>query len=106
MSDETEGRSGALSRRLLLQKTMASLGAAAMIATQTKSASAAIKISKAAVAYQDHPQGDKRCGKCLQFQAPDTCKMVDGPVSPQGFCRIFMPVRQAARPVQARLPTG
>ena len=106
MSDETEGRSGALSRRLLLQKTIASVGAAAIIGTQSKPASAAIKISKAAVAYQDHPQGDKHCGKCLQFQAPDGCKIVDGPVSPQGFCRIFIPARQAARPVQSAPTTG
>jgi hypothetical protein len=61
-----ECRNGALSRRLLLQKTMASVGAAAIIARQTKPASASIKISKTALAYQDHPQGDKRCGKCLQ----------------------------------------
>jgi hypothetical protein len=106
MSDETEGRSGTLSRRLLLQKTMASVGAVAIIVAQPKPTSAAIKISKAAVAYQDHPQDDKRCGKCLQFQVPDGCKMVDGPVSPQGFCRIFMPARQAARPMQTAPTTG
>jgi hypothetical protein len=27
--------------------------------------------------------------------------MVDGPVSSQGYCRIFMPARQAARPMPA-----
>jgi hypothetical protein len=106
MSHEMECRNGALSRRLLLHKTMVSVGAAAIIARQTTPASASIKISKTAVAYQDHPQGDKRCGKCLQFQAPDSCKMVDGPISDQGFCRIFMPVRQAARPTRTKAVTG
>jgi hypothetical protein len=48
-----------------------------------------------AVAYQDHPDGDKRCEKCAQFQAPDGCKMVEGAISPQGSCRIFMPLRQS-----------
>lgn len=101
MSNETEGCSAALSRRWLLQKAMGKAAAVAAIVAQAKPASATIKISKAAVAYQDHPEGDKRCGKCLQFQPPDSCKMVDGPVSAQGFCRIFMPIRQTARPIAA-----
>jgi hypothetical protein len=101
MSNDTEGRDCVLSRRLLLQSTVGTIGAAAMTAARTMPASATIKISKAAVAYQDHPQDDKRCGKCLQFQTPDSCKMVDGPVSSQGYCRIFMPARQAARPMPA-----
>jgi len=60
-----------------------------------KPATAAPKISKKAVAYQDHPDGDKQCGKCAQFQPPDACKMVEGPISPEGSCRIFVPVRQS-----------
>lgn len=99
MSHETEGHGGGLSRRLLLRRSVETLGASAAIAVYAKPASATIKISQTAVAYQDHPQGDKRCVKCLQFQPPSSCKMVDGPISPQGFCRIFMPLRQAARPV-------
>jgi hypothetical protein len=42
------------------------------------------------VNYQDHPDGDKRCDKCTQFQPPDACKVVDGSISPQGSCRIFI----------------
>jgi hypothetical protein len=103
MSNETEGCSDALSRRSLLQRAMGMMGAGAVIAAQAKPAAATIKISKAAVAYQDHPEGEKRCGKCLQFQAPDNCKMVDGPVSAQGFCRIFKPIKQTARPMAARV---
>jgi hypothetical protein len=101
MAKETEGHGGALSRRRLLQRT--ALGAAAVIAAQAKEAAAVIKISKAAVAYQDHPNGDRQCSKCAQFQPPGSCKMVDGAISPQGFCRIFTPLRQAAQPVQAAL---
>lgn len=99
MSKEGEGTGDTFSRRLLLLKGVGTLGAAAAVATRIQAASATIKISKGAVAYQDHPEGDKRCGKCLQFVAPDSCKMVNGPISPQGFCRIFMPLRQSARPV-------
>jgi len=101
MSNETEDCSAALSRRLLFQRIFGTVGAAAVVAAEAKPAAATIKISKAAVAYQDHPDGEKRCGKCLQFQPPQSCKMVDGPISPQGFCRIFIPVRQTARPMAA-----
>lgn len=99
MSDGAEGRGGALSRRVVLRQAVGLLGAAAAISAQAEPAAATIKISQAAVAYQDHPQGDKRCGKCLQFQPPGSCKMVDGAISPQGFCRIFAPLRQTARPL-------
>lgn len=104
--NETERRDCALSRRRLLQCAAGTIGGAAAIAVRTEPASAVLKISKAAVAYQDHPEDDKRCGKCLQFQAPDSCRMVDGQISPQGFCRIFMAARQATRPMHTAPPIG
>jgi hypothetical protein len=96
MSDEHQGRGSAWSRRALLQMTAPALGAVAAIVARAVPAQAVIKISQAAVAYQDHPEGDKRCGKCMQFQSPSSCKLVDGPISPNGFCRLFTPLRQAA----------
>ena len=99
MSDEAEGGGGALSRRALLRRATVTLATVAVISAQAEPAAATIKISQSAVAYQDHPQGDKRCGKCLQFQPPSTCRMVEGAISPEGFCRIFTPQRQAARPL-------
>lgn len=105
MSDETEGRCG-FSRRLLLQSAVVSIGAVAGIIESRQPANAAPKISKTAVGYQDHPEGDKHCGKCRQFVAPDSCKVVDGPVSSQGFCRIFMPLGQALQPLEAAPVTG
>lgn len=106
MADHPEGCNGALSRRLLLRSAVGTLGVAAAVAAQTKRASAVIKISKAAVAYQDHPEGDKHCAKCMQFMPPSSCKLVDGPISPQGFCRIFTPIKQASRPDQAAPAIG
>jgi hypothetical protein len=85
----------ALCRRALLQCALGAAGDMAIWCTPPNTATAAPKISKKAVAYQDHPDGDKRCEKCAQFQPPDACKMVEGPVSPQGSCRIFVPVRQS-----------
>jgi hypothetical protein len=87
MSDEPELASARLSRRSLLR---GAAGATGVLAATLNPALAQPKISKVAVNYQDHPDGDKRCDKCIQFQPPDACKMVDGPISPQGSCRIFM----------------
>jgi hypothetical protein len=87
------GRSVLLSRRRILQHAIGVAGGTAILGAAADAA-AAPKISKAAVAYQDHPDGAKRCDKCAQFQPPDGCKMVEGPISPQGSCRIFTPLRQ------------
>lgn len=82
-----------LCRRTFLQYAAAAPGATISVALNT--AIAAPKVSKQAVSYQDHPDGEKRCEKCAQFQPPDACKMVDGQISPQGSCRIFIPIRQS-----------
>jgi hypothetical protein len=87
MSGEPEHESARLSRRSLLR---GAVGATGVLAASLNPALAQPKISKVAVNYQDHPDGDKRCDKCIQFQPPDACKMVEGTISPQGSCRIFM----------------
>lgn len=89
MPDETAELRPRISRRALLSKATAASGAA-ILGLSMSAAQAQPKISKAAVAYQDHPQGDKRCEKCVQFQPPAACKLVDGAISPQGSCRIFL----------------
>jgi hypothetical protein len=78
-----------LGRRALLRRILVAAG----VSVLSDTAAAAPKISQKAVAYQDHPEGDKRCEKCAQFQPPNACKMVDGAINPQGYCRIFMPIR-------------
>ena len=97
MSGEPERDSALVSRRLLLQSAAAAAAAATMITASSNRGAAAVKISQKAVNYQDHPDGDKRCDKCAQFQPPSSCKMVDGTISPQGSCRIFMLIRQTLR---------
>ena len=87
--------SAPLCRRALLQYVACAAGGVAICCALPNPATAAPKISKKAVAYQDHPDGDKECAKCVQFQPPDACKMVEGPISPQGSCRIFVPARQS-----------
>jgi hypothetical protein len=95
MSYELSNWSAPCSRRCLLLGAVAAVTTAVVVGADPTSAIAVIKISEAAVAYQDHPNGEKQCSKCLQFQPPHSCKMVDGTISPQGYCRIFSPIHQA-----------
>lgn len=47
------------------------------------------KRSKADVEYQDFPHGVERCEICAPFLPPDQCRTVVGPVSRQGWCKIY-----------------
>jgi len=40
--------------------------------------------------YQDKPNGDQRCENCAQFVAPASCKVVDGAISPNGYCIVWV----------------
>jgi hypothetical protein len=62
-------------------------GAAAIIGTST--AAQAAKVSQKIVKYQDTPKGEQRCDNCVQFEAPSTCKTVDGTVAAQGWCIVY-----------------
>ncbi len=54
-------------------------------------ANAQAKIAPNLVQYQDKPKGDAECDKCLQFVAPGSCKVVDGKISPKGWCAAYAP---------------
>lgn len=45
------------------------------------------KMSKEGAQYQDKPQDGRKCADCTNFiAASKTCKVVEGEVSPQGWC--------------------
>jgi hypothetical protein len=56
----------------------------------TDSATKTKKVSKASVSYQAKPNGEKKCGSCANFIASsNTCKRVQGKVSPEGYCGLW-----------------
>jgi hypothetical protein len=61
--------------------------AAAVVGTSTPAQAA--KASQKIVKYQDTPKGDQRCENCVQFEAPSSCKTVDGTVAAQGWCMVY-----------------
>lgn len=75
-----------LSRRAIL-KGAALLASTTVIAGLLGSKEAlAQKASKASMQYQDKPNGDKQCSNCAQFVPANSCQIVEGIISPQGFC--------------------
>jgi hypothetical protein len=78
----------ALSRRAVLRAAVVWTGtvlAATMVPDRTTLAQSK-KVSKEAMKYQDKPNGDKQCSNCQHFQPPASCEIVEGTVSPQGYC--------------------
>jgi hypothetical protein len=103
--EEMRNWSAPLSRRCLLLAAGAAVGAATAVSNDPTTA-AELKISAAAVGYQDHPNGDKQCSECVHFLPPSSCKIVEGTISPHGYCRIFAPRQSAAAPRGASAFTG
>jgi hypothetical protein len=90
-----------LSRRSLLKSGSLAIGV--LIASGATSRTVADeetsevdKIKQTDAHYQRYPKGPQRCQICLQFAPPDKCKIVQGPIFPQGWCQFFA-ARENAR---------
>jgi len=80
-----------LSRRLLLQKAAVTVSSITVLGTIAESATAQDRSSQQAVGYQGEPNAGHRCGTCFQFQPPAACRIVNGRISPQGWCTRYFP---------------
>ncbi len=89
MTQARRGLSLKLSRRCLLRRAACAAGATAILGVGVNAAMAG-KMSQASVGYQPSPKGSQSCSNCRLFQAPNACRSVDGSVSPQGWCRIWL----------------
>jgi hypothetical protein len=84
------------SRRHIPLAALAAIGVATAVNSGSATAAEEMKISANAVGYQDHPKGDKQCSECVHFLPPSSCKIVEGTISPHGYCRIFARRQSAA----------
>jgi hypothetical protein len=80
-----------ISRRRVLTVAAGAAGAVtgmtAIVAATTPAHAA--KAPQKAVKYQDTPKGEQQCDNCALFEAPSSCKTVDGTISPQGWCMVY-----------------
>lgn len=74
-----------VSRRAVL---LAAAGAAPLLALTGGEAQA--KVAQKAVQYQTSPKDGHQCDGCVQFVAPNSCKLVDGEISPTGWCLLWV----------------
>lgn len=52
-------------------------------------ATASEKMTRQQAAYQDKPNGIYSCSLCTLFVKPNSCKVVEGEVSEDGWCKAF-----------------
>ncbi len=64
-------------------------GASGILLLRIATAQAADKMTRAQAEYQDTPNGIYSCGMCSLFEAPDGCKVVEGEISKDGWCKAF-----------------
>ncbi len=84
-----------ISRRTMLKGSVAVTCVALASAFAGKAFAQSAKSTKAAAKYQDTPNGDKQCSNCSLFipgktsKENGTCQIVDGSISPQGYCNFY-----------------
>lgn len=82
-----------ISRRTLLKGAVGIMGVALTSAFTVKAQG---KATKDAMKYQDKPKGDQKCSDCKFFvpgktsTANGTCQVVEGSISPQGWCTAYI----------------
>ena len=73
-------------RRVL--RTVAT-GVWAGLVLRASQAPASEKMTRQQAQYQDAPNGIYSCANCSLFERPKSCKVVDGEVSEDGWCKAF-----------------
>ncbi len=85
-----EDNSKKTSRREILKLGAYGLGAiGAMSLASSADAQVAKKAAQKAVMYQQTPKDGKQCTGCQHFEAPSSCRIVDGEINPSGYCILF-----------------
>jgi hypothetical protein len=77
-----------MSRRTVLTRAATITGLAVAGAVGERAAAQA-KVSQAEAKYQVTPNGGQACNGCANFTVPAACKVVDGNISPNGWCKLF-----------------
>ena len=86
--DKTSGlQLMALSRRTIVTWSVAGAAGVAVLFGLVREAAA--KMSQKSVDYQDTPKNDQDCSNCSLFQEPNSCTIVDGEISPKGWCKFW-----------------
>ena len=73
-------------RRLFLRGAAIFVGGFAAPAAATAGSA---KVSQKLAHYQQSPNGPARCQVCSQFLPAPSCKVVEDPITPSGWCLLY-----------------
>lgn len=76
------------SKRNFLRLVIAGIPGALLVPRRSYAQQPA-KMSKAQAEYQDSPKGIQSCATCSLFEEPDKCRVVEGSVSANGWCKAY-----------------
>ena len=76
---------GGVLRRTLVLATLSG----GMLGFSIPSAAAQQKMSQTDAEYQDRPKNGLSCAACTLFRKPRSCEIVEGDISPNGWCKFF-----------------
>ncbi len=85
--DDNSGKTNGASRRSVLKLGASALGVIGLAGGAE--AQIAKKTQQKSVSYQQAPKDGKQCSGCLHFQAPNSCRVVEGEINPGGYCVLF-----------------
>jgi hypothetical protein len=77
------------SRRGVMRTSLGLLAAGAALAGTAKAQDQ--KIAQNLVQYQPTPKDGAECDKCVNWVAPNACKIVEGNIAPKGWCVAYAP---------------
>jgi hypothetical protein len=87
------GIAGPLSRRAAVKALGAAVAAGCCLAgtarAQDYKPQEQKKLTKEAAHYQTQPKGDQVCAGCPYFIQPGSCVVVEGEISPAGWCPMY-----------------
>ena len=75
-------------RRQILR---AGLAVAGGVVAASGGAKAQEKIAQNQVQYQKMPKDGNKCDMCVNWEAPNACKIVAGTIDPNGWCIAYAP---------------
>jgi hypothetical protein len=84
------GKKEIISRRTVLRGATVLAGGAAIVAGSLAPAGAQSgKMTQQAAAYQPSPKSGQKCLDCSFYIQPQACKLVEGTISPVGWCKFY-----------------
>lgn len=76
-----------ISRRGMFRAGAAAVGS--LLALVSLGSAAIAKMAQKAAGYQEKAKDNQQCSNCALFKLPDSCTLVDGTISPDGWCRFY-----------------